>query len=98
MIQNLYSVRDAAGNLWTPPFMCRNDAEATREFQVGCERENSRWAKWPEDYSLWLIGQFDETTGEIAATQMEKICGAESFVSRSSGPKDDMIRPLSEAM
>lgn len=98
MIKPLYCVRDIAGENFSPPFVARNDKEATRNFQIACQNPESNMAKWPEDYDLLQVGEFDEINGLIAPVPHRKLCGAESFVSRTSAEKDGVVHPIGRAL
>jgi len=65
MIQFIYSINDNKAQAYLPPFFLHNKNIAIRHFADCVKDKNHQFAKNPEDYSLWEIGEFDDNTGEI---------------------------------
>ena len=65
----MFSIYDHKAKAYQLPFYLRQSGEALREFSDLVNDEKSRVIKHPEDYTLFLLGEFDETTGEF---QLEK--------------------------
>jgi hypothetical protein len=63
---NVYSIFDSAAKAYTNPFFMHNDGLAIRAFSdnVNSEQENNI-AKHPDQFTLFRIGEFDDSTGEI---------------------------------
>jgi hypothetical protein len=63
---NVYSIFDSAAKAYTSPFFMHNDGLAIRAFQdnVNAEQENNI-SKHPDQFTLFKIGEFDDSTGEI---------------------------------
>jgi len=61
--QQLYSVYDSKVQSFSPPFIQRNNADATRNFAQAAAEPNSQLAQFPSDFSLYFIGTFDSETG-----------------------------------
>jgi len=68
MIRSLYSVRDLKAQTFCNPFASLNDATARRDFARAVNDPNSQLCQNPEDFSLALVGTFDDESGEIHAT------------------------------
>lgn len=66
MTFRMYSVFDVKAAVYSVPFSAPNDQMAVRSFGDGCQDERSPWAKHPEDYSLHLVGQFDDAAGAVS--------------------------------
>ncbi len=81
----LFSVFDAAANRFIDPFPSSTVEMAARGFREACETEGHQFQKFPEDYSLWHVGQFDPATGEVGKLVPGKIAMALSYVRR--GPE-----------
>lgn len=64
MIRYVYSVRDEVSTLYMGLQLELNDAVACRNFDYALSR-NEMMSYRPEDYSLWLLGSYDDTTGII---------------------------------
>lgn len=63
MLVNLYSVFDQKAEAYLPPFCSQNDATATRQFSNAVSLEDHDFHNHAEDYSLWIIGTFDQAKG-----------------------------------
>jgi len=61
------------------PFTMPNEGAAIRSFGEACKNKESNLAKYPEDFELFSIGEFDTATGEIKPNEIKLICTAEQF-------------------
>lgn len=61
----LYAIRDDKASLYNPPVIMQNDAIAVRTFGDLVARDDSVIGSHPEDYTLRVIGEFDNETGEL---------------------------------
>lgn len=61
------------------PFFVKNDAIAIRSFSAAVEEGNSDLSKYPEDFVLLRIGEFNQETGEITGTSHELVAQAHDF-------------------
>jgi hypothetical protein len=62
---NVYCVRDRkSATFWTPVFD-RDHVQATRSFEVACRNPESQFAKWPGDFELLFLGEFDVKSGKF---------------------------------
>ena len=64
---NIYSIFDRKAKAYLPPFYLRSLDEAKRAFAGIATDQSSMFWKFPEDFSLWQLGIFDDNTGEIQA-------------------------------
>lgn len=58
-----YSVRDKKGGFYGTPFFTRSHGEAERAFANLTDDPKSQVHKYPEDFSLHYIGQFNDQEG-----------------------------------
>lgn len=68
MITNVYSVFDSKLATFGRPWYEMTDASAIRVFSDAVNdgsNPNNQWFKHPEDFSLYMIGQFDDVSGEL---------------------------------
>lgn len=65
---NLYSVRDAVGGAFIPPFCLPSDELASREFIFCVNDPSHQFHRFYNDYSLYRIGSFDDKTGILEPT------------------------------
>lgn len=65
MIVNCYSVYDAKLADYHMCIYDIKDEGAVRQFVDVLSDKNHRWARHPEDYSLWFVGSYDTASGEL---------------------------------
>lgn len=61
----VYSIRDAKGDNFNPPFLKRTHGEAERDFRTLVNDEKSMLAQYPDDYDLYYLGEFDDNSGKF---------------------------------
>lgn len=59
------TVKDLAIEAYGRPIFVRHINEALRSFRDEAMDKSTALAKHPDDYELYLIGDYDENTGEI---------------------------------
>lgn len=73
----IFSVHDNLANKFGKPFFIDSEEEAKRLFKMTVnDPKNELIYNNPEDYSLWLIGNFDERTGLITGEGAIKLVDA----------------------
>ena len=75
MILNKYTIFDTALQAYHQDYSLETEALALRQF-ADMANEETQIAKNPEDYSLWHIGTFETTTGQL--TSIEPVCIAKA--------------------
>ena len=75
MILNKYTIFDTALQAYHQDYSLETEALALRQFADMANEETSI-AKNPEDYSLWHIGTFETTTGQL--NPIEPVCIAKA--------------------
>lgn len=60
MISNMYAIYDSKAEIYTTPMHFRNDAEALRQFSQEANNPESKLNKFSQDYSLFLLGEYDD--------------------------------------
>jgi hypothetical protein len=65
MILNIYTVHDAKASAFLVPFFSANDLTAIRQIGMSCRDPGSMFHAFPEDYTLYYLGTFDDQTSEI---------------------------------
>lgn len=73
MIKSLYSIADKKSNIYLPPFLAHNDADAQRQILTMLQKEQNMLSMYPDDYTLTKIGSFDDSKGLIEATSVPTI-------------------------
>lgn len=69
----IFSIKDKKSGAFDNPFYRASYAEAERSFQMLAKDEKTMIHHYPEDYSLFEIGEFDSTTGEILPCDPKKV-------------------------
>ena len=85
---NVYAVRDNKLGIYTPPFIARVDAEAIRMVLAACRDPNTTVAQYPDDFSLFCVGTWDEekgitSTAEFVPEHLGLISGFFEMLKRS---------------
>ena len=63
MIYSMYCIRDAVLDAFEAPWCALSNASAQRTFRNLLEDADSPYSRNKEDYSLWLVGEFDTVDG-----------------------------------
>lgn len=79
MTYKVFSVRDAKGEVFHPPFYKKTHGEAERDFTLLVRDEKSHVHQFPDDYDLYYLGEYDDQKGtfESLATP-QHVCKAVS--------------------
>lgn len=67
------SIFDSAAQAFTQPGFVLATGLAVREFTDQANKSDSQVSKHPSDYSLFLLGQFDDASGSFALEQQPRI-------------------------
>lgn len=59
------SVYDSKSKSYATPFFVKHKAEALRSWQDVVNKEDHPISKWPEDFTLFEIGTYDEIKGLV---------------------------------
>ena len=65
MILKVFSIRDAKAEVFNSPFFQKSYGEAERNFRQLVTDEKSMVSKYPEDFDLYYLGDYDDNTGVI---------------------------------
>jgi len=65
MILKIFSIRDAKSSLFHAPFYKISHGEAERDFRTASNDEKSTLNKYPEDFDLYYLGEYDDNTGKF---------------------------------
>lgn len=87
MILKVFSVFDSKAKLFSHPFYCLNSGVAVRSFEQAVNDSNGDFGRWPSDYTLFELGEFDDDTGFISCHSTPVSLGlAVEFVRSGAGP------------
>lgn len=56
---------DKKTGLYDRPFLVRHVNEALREWGIVCKDPKTKYGLNPEDFDLYMVGEFDDETGEV---------------------------------
>lgn len=62
----IFAIRDTKAEAFNPPFYQRTKAEAERSLQRLVLDPDSNVSKFPEDFDLYHLGTYNDSTGEIS--------------------------------
>lgn len=83
MIYYVCSIRDSAMDGFIRPFVVPGTGIAIRSFSDEVNRDGSEMAKHPQDYELFVIGYFDERSGEIVGEKPRSLARAVDVLSKT---------------
>jgi hypothetical protein len=77
MINQVFVVHDAKAETFRNPFIMRSRGEAVRGFidTINAKEENEL-SKHPEDFTLFELGEYDDSTGEYKMYEAKKPLGS----------------------
>lgn len=78
MLLRIYAIKDEKSG-YDRIFSAQNDAFANRDFSVVVRDENSMFHNYPNDFSLWRIGEL-ETTNGILEPSFEMVSTAKNVI------------------
>lgn len=83
MKMNFYSVFDKGINAYMRPFPMQADGQAVRAFTDECLNAETPLSKHPEDYALFRIGSFEDTTGVVEGCEPKPLARGHEVVAAS---------------
>lgn len=64
-MKRIYMVEDIKAGIYHNPLIMISDGEAHRSFTHAANNKETSIGLNPEDYRMWSVGEYNETTGEI---------------------------------
>lgn len=90
MKMNIYSLKDKKGS-FVNPYVMQNTEQAIRDVKTAVnENTASILSKYPEDFDLYKMGDFDTETGEITS-KVEMIINLKELKSVEKIIKDNKV-------
>lgn len=80
MLQQLFSVLDSKANNYLPPFASLNEATASRQFSSAVQQEGHEFNQHAEDFTLWLLGEFDTESASLRSQTPKLIASASELI------------------
>lgn len=79
----MFTIYDKKMQVHQHPFMSGNRAVMMRTVTDGLARNDSMMSRFPVDYEIYLVGEFDDATGKVTPLpENEFICNLEDLVER----------------
>lgn len=63
----MYSIRDSKGEIYMQPMFQKTHGEAERTFKQLANDDKTTICKFPEDYDLYYLGEYNDQTGKISS-------------------------------
>lgn len=82
----VFSILDIKAKTYCKPFVDTTPASAIRSFGQAVNDPQSQISKFPEDYILYQIGEFSETTGALKPTERTELAQAHNLVEEKETP------------
>ena len=86
MIVKCYAVLDAKiADFHLAIFDIKNEG-AIRQFADAVANNETKWNRHPEDYSLWYIGEFDTSIGQLRGDLPQNLVNAVALTALNNKP------------
>lgn len=72
----VFCVYDSATGAYMQPFFARSTGEALRSFTELANDPKTSVHKYPSDYTLFLLGFWDDNSGIFSTSPPERVIGA----------------------
>ncbi len=84
---NIFTIYDNKAKAFLPPFYARTKGEAIRSFQSTVNDPTSNMNKYPGDFALFQLGEFDDETAKITQNATPDSLGpAENYLEQAKNP------------
>jgi len=75
MMHILCSIYDVKANVYNVPFASPNREMAIRSFAATCSDPQSMISKFPEDFILYVVGDYNDSNGSISGQEsFDNLC------------------------
>lgn len=64
MLHEIYAVYNRKAKFYERPFHAKSLGDAERHFEMAINDRTTFLNKYPEDYDLYYLGQFNDSTGQ----------------------------------
>lgn len=75
MLRKAYSIYDSKTGVYSTPFYALTKGEAIRSFTDSCNDNKTMLFRYPDDYTLFEVGEFDDLKGCFIAYLTPVSCG-----------------------
>lgn len=81
--KKMFAIKDRATDSFNVPFTVMTTAQAVRTFadEVNSDPQRSAIAKHPDDYDMYIVGEYDDQTAKITPLDpIERIARAKDLL------------------
>lgn len=79
MLRQYYSLYDKVSKIYQQPFLQHNDAMAVRSIGDAA-RKDEIFSAHAKDFALYIVGAFNEETGELTPVEPRKVIELEQTI------------------
>lgn len=83
----VFTVYDSAVGAHLQPFFSRSMGEAIRSFQDACNDPKTQFNSHAMDYTLFLLGSFDDAGGVFDSSPPERVASALELILKPNDPE-----------
>lgn len=76
----LFTVFDSAAGMFLDPFVAPSVEFAIRAFRQAVNQEGHQFNQFPQDYTLFLVGEFDPASGGLTGNNPQSLGVAVTFI------------------
>lgn len=81
----IFSIYDSKAETYNTPIFLATEGQAIRMYDDMIQKEDSEISKHPEDYTLFVLGEFDSDVGSVISLNTPKSLGvAVEFIKQTS--------------
>ena len=85
----MYAIHDRAAQVYNGPFRFQTDGQASRWFCDAATSAENEVGKHPEDYTMMLVGMWDDNTGIMSELTVQKVISGVEAVAALRSVKAD---------
>lgn len=82
MTNHIFTVFDTAAGMFLEPFVAPSIEFAIRGFRQAVNTPEHQFNVFPEDYTLYHIGEFDPTSGRVLPSDPKSLGIAITFINK----------------
>lgn len=90
MYQRMFTIYDKKAAAYLPPFFMRTNAEAVRAVQSSANDPKSNLGRYPTDFQLIYVGDWDDLTGVVKPESHQVIAEVNDLVQVQSSYQLDL--------
>ncbi|AXH75519.1 MAG: nonstructural protein [Microviridae sp.] len=91
MIRDMFTVYDSKAQAFGNPFFMENKSTAIRAFTFAANDKNSDIGRYPSDFQLYYLGQFNDEDASLTIINPAAIAFALALVERNQEVLEDVV-------